>query len=103
MLKGVGARRTRALIPEPALRRLKNLFCECWSAGTNDLHPIRRCTMNKIPKRVHTFDTFWHGFAEMVHPTPEDRVSMRSGRIDKSFVEEIELIVSRVNGCRTCT
>ena len=59
--------------------------------------------MNKIPKRVHTFDTFWRGFAEMVHPTPEDRASMRSRRIDKSFVEEIELIVSRVNACRTCT
>jgi len=59
--------------------------------------------MNKIPKRVHTFDTFWRGFAEMIHPAPEQRESMRSGRIDKSFVEEIELIVSRVNGCRTCT
>ena len=59
--------------------------------------------MNKIPKRVHTFDTFWRGFVEMVHPTHEDRVSMHSGRIDKSFLEEIDLIVSRVNGCRTCT
>ena len=59
--------------------------------------------MNSISTRVHTFSTFWGGFAEMIHPAPEQRESMRSGRIDKSFVEEIELIVSRVNGCRTCT
>ena len=59
--------------------------------------------MNKIPKRVHTFDTFWRGFAEMVHPTPGQRASLRSGRIDNSFLEEIWLVVSRVNGCLTCT
>jgi len=59
--------------------------------------------MNKIPKRLHTLNTFWRGFAEMIRPTSEDRASLRSGRIDKSFIEEIELIVSRVNGCRTCT
>ena len=59
--------------------------------------------MNEIPKRVHTIDTFWRGYAEMIHPTPEDRASLRSRRIDKSFLEEIELVVSRVNGCRTCT
>jgi len=63
----------------------------------------RRFTMNKIPKHVHTLDTFWRGYAEMIYPAPENRESLRSGRIDKSFVEEIELIVSRVNGCRTCT
>lgn len=59
--------------------------------------------MNKIPKRVHTFDTFWRGYVEMIHPAPEQRESLRSKRLDKSFVEQIELIVSRVNGCRTCT
>jgi AhpD family alkylhydroperoxidase len=59
--------------------------------------------MNEISKHVHTIDTFWRGFAEMVHPTAEQRASMRSKRIDKSFVEAIELVVSRVNGCRTCT
>ncbi len=59
--------------------------------------------MNSISKRVHTLSTFWRGFGELIHPTSEDRASMKSGRINKSFVEEIELIVSRVNGCRTCT
>ncbi|MCI0539860.1 MAG: carboxymuconolactone decarboxylase family protein [Verrucomicrobiales bacterium] len=59
--------------------------------------------MNKIPKRVHTFSTFWRGFAEMLRPSPEQRARMRSGRVGKSFREEIELVVSRVNGCRTCT
>jgi AhpD family alkylhydroperoxidase len=59
--------------------------------------------MNEIPKRVHTFDTFWRGYAEMIHPAPDDRASLHSRRIDKSFLEEIELVVSRVNGCRTCT
>ena len=59
--------------------------------------------MNSIFKRVHTFRTFWRGYAEMIHPSPEDRASRRSGRIDRSLVEQIELIVSRVNGCRTCT
>ena len=59
--------------------------------------------MNSISKRVHTFRTFWRGYAEMIHPAPEDRASRRSGRIDKSLVEQLELIVSRVNGCRTCT
>ena len=59
--------------------------------------------MHEIPKHVHTIDTFWRGYAEMIHPAPEDRASLRSRRIDKSFLEEIELVVSRVNGCRTCT
>jgi AhpD family alkylhydroperoxidase len=59
--------------------------------------------MNKFPKHVHTLKTFWRGYSEMIRPTPEDRASMHSGRIKKSFGEEIELIVSRVNGCRTCT
>jgi AhpD family alkylhydroperoxidase len=59
--------------------------------------------MKKTPKHVHTLDTFWRGYAEMIHPAPEQRASMRSERIDKSFLEEIELVVSRVNGCRTCT
>lgn len=59
--------------------------------------------MNSISKRVHTFKSFWRGYAEMIHPAPEDRESRRSGRIDKSLVEQFELIVSRVNGCRTCT
>lgn len=59
--------------------------------------------MNRISKRVHTFRTFWRGYAEMIHPAPEQRESLRSKRLDKSFVEQIELIVSRVNGCRTCT
>jgi AhpD family alkylhydroperoxidase len=59
--------------------------------------------MNSISKRVHTFGSFWRGYAEMIHPAPEDRASRRSGRIDKSLVEQLELIVSRVNGCRTCT
>ena len=59
--------------------------------------------MNSISKRVHTFSTFFRGFAQMIHPAPEERASMRSGQIDKTFVEQIELVVSRVNGCRTCT
>jgi AhpD family alkylhydroperoxidase len=63
----------------------------------------RRTTMNSISKRVHTFRTFWRGYAEMIRPAPDQRESLRSKRLDKSFVEQIELIVSRVNGCRTCT
>jgi AhpD family alkylhydroperoxidase len=59
--------------------------------------------MNKIPKRVHTLDTFWRGFTEMVHPSPEQRARLRSTRVDKAFLEQIKLVVSRVNGCRTCT
>src|SRR5687768_12014129 len=59
--------------------------------------------MNKTPKQIHTLETFWRGYVEMIRPTPEQRASMRSRRIDKSFLEEIELVVSRVNGCRTCT
>ena len=59
--------------------------------------------MNNIQTRVHTLDTFWRGYTEMIRPSPEQRESMRSKRLDKSFVEQIELIISRVNGCRTCT
>ena len=59
--------------------------------------------MNKLSNRIHTLSTFWRGYIEMIHPAAEQRESMRSKRIDKSFAEEIELIVSRVNGCRTCT
>ena len=59
--------------------------------------------MNKLSNRIHTLSTFWRGYTEMIHPAPEQRESMRSKRLDKSFVEQIERIVSRVNGCRTCT
>ena len=59
--------------------------------------------MNSLSNRIHTFSTFWRGYIEMIRPAPEQRESMRSKRLDKSFVEQIELIVSRVNGCRTCT
>lgn len=59
--------------------------------------------MNNLSNRIHTLSTFWRGYTEMIYPAPEQRESMRSKRLDKSFVEQIELIVSRVNGCRTCT
>ena len=59
--------------------------------------------MNSIPKRAHTLATFWRGFGEMVNPSPEQKARLRSERVDKAFLEQIELIVSRVNGCCTCT
>ena len=59
--------------------------------------------MNSIPKRVHTFATFWSGVGEMVHPSPQQKARLRSERVDQAFLEQIKLVVSRVNGCRTCT
>ena len=58
---------------------------------------------NSTPKRVHTFTTFWHGFGEMINPSPEQKARLQSPRVDKAFLEQIKLVVSRVNGCRTCT
>ena len=59
--------------------------------------------MTAFHKRVHSLCTFWAGFADMFRHARERRAIVRRQRLDCAFIEQLSLLVSRVNGCRLCT
>ena len=59
--------------------------------------------MTGFHKRVHSLGTFWAGLTDMVRDAPERHAIVRQQRLDRTFIEQLSLVVSRVNGCRLCT
>ena len=59
--------------------------------------------MTGFHKRVHSLGTFWAGLTDMVRDARERHAIVRQQRLDRTFIEQLSLVVSRVNGCRLCT
>ena len=59
--------------------------------------------MTGFHKRVHSLGTFWAGLTDMVRHAPERHAIVRQQRLYRTFIEQLSLVVSRVNGCRLCT
>ena len=59
--------------------------------------------MTAFHKRVHSLGSFWAGFTDMFRHARERHAIVRQQRLDRTFIEQLSLVVSRVNGCRLCT
>ncbi len=59
--------------------------------------------MSSFRKRVHTLGSFRRAFTNVFGQAPEQQAIVRQDRLDRSFIEQLSLVVSYVNGCRLCT
>ncbi len=71
---------------------------------------LRRAEARRLPpaertfgKRFFTLTSFQNTMADFLSNTGELRLAMRSGKLGRAFGERVMLVVSQVNGCRSCS
>jgi AhpD family alkylhydroperoxidase len=58
---------------------------------------------NTFRKRIYSPRSFFSDLRDVVRHMPHLRVTMRSRRVPRPFMEKIMLVITQVNGCRYCS